>query len=327
MQKYLFVSLFILLLSFQAQAKTVIDTEGRRVEIPDRVNRAVVLTGTCIETIYILGEIDKVVGISRSMLDNPFYSEIIKELKKTPVIAQDLRNVDLEKIMALKPDIIISIGPEHPYGMSRELVKRIESTGIPLILLNLESLEENYYSIRLLGNIFNKESKAQELIGYMKKIEREITEKVRKIPEKKRVKALMLSQKPTMILGGYWKDQDIILMAGGINVANSIKDFVTEVSLERIISWNPDVITIVGTAPYEPSWILNNHQWRDIAAVKHGRVYKYPYQLTGLFTPRVVLLLAWHASKFYPELKIDWTKIADEFFRKFYGIPYYGPKN
>lgn len=327
MHRYIFVSLFILLFSIQAHAKSIVDTEGRVVKVPDRVKRAVVLTGTCIETIYILGEIEKVEGISRSMLDNPFYSEIIRELRKIPVVAQDLRNIDLEKIIALRPDIIISIGPEHPYGMSKELVRRLESYGIPLVLLNLESLEENYYSISLLGEIFNRQHRAQELIEYMKKIEKEITEKVRKIPKPKRVKALMLSQKPTMILGGYWKDQDIILMAGGINVANSVKDFVTEVSLEKIISWNPDAITIVGTAPYEPSWILNNHQWKDISAVKKSRVYKYPYQLTGLFTPRVVLLLAWHASKFYPELKIDWTKIADDFFKKFYGIPYCGPKN
>ncbi|MCX8034554.1 MAG: hypothetical protein N3A00_04475 [Thermodesulfovibrio sp.] len=70
-----------------------------------------------------------------------------------------------------------------------------------------------------------------------------------------------------------------------------------------------------------------NPQWRNIKAVKDGKVYKYPVQITGLFTPRVVLLIAWHASKFYPELKIDWVKIVDNFFKKFYGIKYDGPRN
>lgn len=323
----LFILLFLFLFTGELNAKLIVDTEGRRVEIPNHVERVVVLTGTCIETIYILGEIYKVVGISRNMLESPFYPEVIRELKRIPVVAQDLRNIDLEKIIALKPDLIIAIGPEHPLGMSKELVRKIEKLGIPLVLLNLESLEENYYSISLIGRIFNREDRASDLVAYMKKIEREITEKVRRIPEEKRVKALMLSQKPTIILGGYWRNQDIIFMAGGVNVASSIRDFITEVSLEKIIMWNPDVITIVGTAPYEPSLILNNSQWRDIKAVKKGRVYKYPYQLTGLFTPRVVLLLAWHAAKFYPELEINWIRIADDFFKRFYGIPYYGPKD
>lgn len=320
------IVLFFLSFSHAEAYRVVIDTEGRKVKIPNKIQRVIVLTATCIETIYIIGEIGKVVGISRNMLESPFYSEVIKELRRIPVVSQDLRNLDLEKIIALKPDLIISIGPEHPFGMTRELVKKIEELGIPLVLLNLESLDENYYSIDLIGRIFNKENKTRELIEHMKNIERQVTDKVKNIKVNKRVKALMLSQKPVMILGGYWKSQDIIHMAGGINVASQIRDFVGEVSIEKIVFWNPDVITIVGTAPYSELDILNNPQLRNIKAVKNRRVYKYPYQLTGLFTPRAVLLLAWHASKFYPQLGIDWVKLTDEFFKKFYGITYYGPR-
>ncbi|MCX8042357.1 MAG: ABC transporter substrate-binding protein [Thermodesulfobacteriaceae bacterium] len=325
--KILFLLSFFSNLGFSKDYRLIIDTEGRKVKVPQKVKRIVVLTGTCIETIYILGEINKVVGISKPIADSPFISKLIKDLKKIPVVAQDLRNVDLEKILALKPDLIIGIGPEHPYGMSAELVKRIENFNLPLILLNLENLNENYYSIELLGQIFNQERKAKELVNYMKSIEKEIVFKVSQIPVEKRVKALMLSQKPTLVLGGYWKNQDPIFMAGGFNVAFEIKDFVAEVSIERIIAWNPEVITIVGSAPYEPKDLLNNPLWKNIKAVREGKVYKYPLQITGLFTPRVVLLLAWHASKFYPELKLDWIKITDNFFKKFYGISYDGPRN
>lgn len=307
---------------FNSGFKIVVDTEGRKVKIPYKVKRVIVLTGTSIETIYIIGSLNKVVGLSKNIADSPFISKLIKDLKKIPVVAQDLKNVDVEKIAALKPDLLIGIGPEHPFGMSSELVKKIESLGIPVVLLNLDSLRENYYSIELIGKIFNKEDEAKELINYMKKVEKEITTKVSKIPYHKRVKVLMLSQKPNMVLGGYWGKEDIIVLAGGINVASEIKNFVAEVPLEKIVKWNPEIITIVGSAPYEPEDIINNPQWRNIKAVKEGKVYKYPLQITGLFTPRVTLLLAWHASKFYPELNIDWQRYADEFFKKFYGVSY-----
>lgn len=307
--------------------KCIVDTEGRRVCVSRKPERIVVLTGTCVETIYILGEIERVVGISRNMLENPFYSEIIGRLKEIPVVAQDMRNLDLEKIISLKPDLLIALGPEHPYGLRGEMVKKIESLGLPLILTNLESLSENYYSIEILGELFEKRSMAMRLIEHMKKIERHVRSKVSKIPENTRVRAIMLSHRPTLVLAGLWGKEDIIALSGGINVAGSIREFITEVSLERIASWDPEVVTIVGTANYDPDLILSSPQWRDIKAVKTKRVFKYPYQLTGIFTPRVPLLLAWCSSKFYPDLKIDWVGICDEFFRRFYSRPYYGPRN
>lgn len=308
--------------------KIIIDTEGRKVKIPVNVDKVVVLTATCIETIYILGKANKVVGISRDIIDgNPLYAEIIKDLKKLPIVARNLKDIDLEKIIALKPDLIIGIGPEHPFGMSKEIVEKIERLSIPIVLLNLENLDENYRSIELLGEIFNRRDRATDLIRYMKSVQNEIGSKVKKIPNDRRVKALMLSQKPTMVLGGYWREQDLIHLAGGINVAMELKEFVGEVSIEKIIHWNPDVITIVGTAPYEPKDLLTNPQWRHVKAIKNRRVYKYPYHLTGIYTPRVTLLIAWLASKFYPDLEINWYEIADNFFTKFYGIHYYGPRD
>ncbi|MCX7857772.1 MAG: ABC transporter substrate-binding protein [Deltaproteobacteria bacterium] len=315
-----YFSISLYLCTWHVHSREIVDTEGRRICVPDEVSRVVVLTGTCIETIYILGEIKKVVAISKNMMDNPFYPEVIKELKSLPIVAQDLRNLDIEKIVALKPDLLIGIGPEHPFGMAKEQIAALENHKIPVVLLHLESLDENYYSIEVLGKIFQKEEKAQALITHMKRIQAEIDSKVASVPKNKRPKAVMLSQRPTLVLGSTWRDQDIILKAGGINVASEIKTFVGEVSVEKLVSWNPDVITIVGTAPYGSSDIIKMWQLRHVNAVKEKRVYKYSYKITGLFTPRVVLLLAWHASKFHPDLKIDWLKKTQIFFKKFYGI-------
>ncbi len=324
------MQIFLLLVSSQSDAayKTITDTEGRTVHIPERVKRAVVLTATCIETIYIIGAIDKVVGISKNILDNKLLPTIIPQLRQIPVVAQSTAIVNLEAMLSLKPDVLITMGPEHiAVGMDKKTVRRIERYGIPVILLNLKSLDENYYSIELLGKVFDSEDKAQELIHYMKGIVGHVQNKIGTIPSEKKVKALYVSgNNPNYIAGGYWKGQDIRVMAGAINVAQDIPQFMATVSSEQLVMWNPDVITISTAAKYSPRDVYSNPHLRNISAVKNKRVFKHPYHIAGLFTPRVPLLLAWHASMFYPQLDIDWVGIADRFFKKFYGLSYSGPR-
>lgn len=321
------VLIFLLLsTSFEtcyASYRQIVDTEGRTVTIPQKIQRAVVLSATCIETIYIIGALNKVVGISRNMLENPVYAELIPGLRNIPVVAQSIRTINIERVLSLNPDLIITMGPEHPLGMDRKTIKRLEELGVPVILINLDSLDENYYSIKLMGYVFGNTDRAEELIQYMKHIIKDIQQKVKPFTTRK-VKALYVSgDKPNYIAGGYWGKQDIIVLAGGCNVANKIKHFMTTVSFEQINIWNPDVITISSQAKYSVGDVLKSPHLQRVSAIRKKRVYKHPYHVAGLFTPRIPLLLAWHAAHFYPELKIDWIRITDAFLKKFYGVAYH----
>lgn len=325
----IFVTVFFTSLhSIDSDVRIITDTEGRTVRIPKKVERAVVLTATCIEAIYICGALPRVVGITKQIFSNPIYSEIIEGLKDIPIVAQTEADVNMEKLLALKPDIVIGLGPEHPVGLDKKIVDRIESFKIPVVLTNLTSLDENFYSVETIGKIFGEEKRASELIKEMKKIMRMVEEKVKKIPEERKVKVLTVGgDKPTTVLGGYWKEQDVKVLAGGKNVASLIPQFVTVVSLEQIVAWNPDIITVTHLANYGPEDIISNSQLRHVNAVRTKRVYQNPYHIGGIFTPRLPLQIAWHAKKYYPEIDIDWVKITDNFFKKFYGKPYTGPKN
>ncbi|MCD6548567.1 MAG: ABC transporter substrate-binding protein, partial [Thermodesulfobacterium sp.] len=112
------------------------------------------------------------------------------------------------------------------------------------------------------------------------------------------------------------------IFIGGINPAGFIKQRYADVSIERILLWNPDVIFIWGYAGYTPEWILNNSQWEHIKAVKNKQVYKLPHWST--WSPRVALVALYMAMKIYPEYfkDINFEKIADNFYRKVFGISY-----
>ncbi|MEM0333415.1 MAG: hypothetical protein QXX30_03055 [Candidatus Aenigmatarchaeota archaeon] len=49
-----------------------------------------------------------------------------------------------------------------------------------------------------------------------------------------------------------------LFLAGGTNIASEIKQFVDGEALEKILLWNPEIITTVGSGPYQPEDLLNN---------------------------------------------------------------------
>ena len=311
-----------------ANTKTVIDGDGRQLKIPINVQRVVVLTNVCIEAINYLGSINKIAGRIKLRDSSPLLEELIPAFRNIPVVSESESDVNIEKLLSVKPDVVIALGGEVGFRLKSSLVERIEAFGVPVVLIKVRSLEDNYETIRLMGMIFNNEKKAEDMVNHMKGIVNMVKQKTKKIPDEKRLRVLTVSGNDiTTVIAGDWGKEDIRVLAGGKNVAGDIRQFVATVSLEQIIAWNPDVITISHLGRMKPKDIIENPRLQNINAVKNRRVYQNSYYIGGLYTPKVVLLLCWYAAKIYPELGIDWVKTADNFYRKIYGIPYPGLKN
>lgn len=306
-----------------ANEREIIDSDGRRVKIPYEIKRAVVMTPVCLESINYLGAIDRVIGRVKTRGTHSLLEELIPKLKDIPIISESESDVNIEKLISLNPDIVIALGGEVGFRLKTTYIKKLEDAGVPVILITVRSLENNYSTIILMGKIFNKEKEALSLVNYLRGIEKMVREKTRQIPPERKLKVLSVSGKDiTTVLAGDWGKEDVRELAGGINVARSINQFVATVSLEQIIAWDPDVITISHVAGYTPKVILNNPRLKNIKAVKNKRVYQNPPYVGGLYTPRAVLMLCWYAATLYPELGIDWVKITDGYYKKIYGMSY-----
>ncbi len=79
-----------------------------------------------------------------------------KELVKDIEIIGGTKNLNIEKIKALKPDLIIANKEENVKEQAEELMKDFK-----VLVTNVETLEDNYYLIKQLGHLFGKEEKAQ----------------------------------------------------------------------------------------------------------------------------------------------------------------------
>jgi iron complex transport system substrate-binding protein len=69
---------------------------------------------------------------------------------------------------------------------------------------------------------------------------------------------------------------DLISLAGGRNVCASIPQEHAVVSLEKVLTWNPEVIVMWYNERKEPSDILKDPQWRSLRAVREKRVHEFP---------------------------------------------------
>ncbi|RLG12512.1 ABC transporter substrate-binding protein [Candidatus Pacearchaeota archaeon] len=300
-----------------ATTYTFTDKRGEKIIIDIPIKRAVIVISY--ELIPALDLWNQVVGVSVwAEKDCDIYKAFIKlnpDFKK-PTVGAGI-NLNIETILKLKPDLIIT------WTYVPQVVNYLESKGFKVFTIHPDNLAEFYQVLRIYGKLFGKEKKAEETIKEMKKIFNLIKRRITNIPPEKRKKILHLGGKPTTVSAGIGITNDLINLIGGINPASVIKKRNVEVSVEKILVWNPDVIFIWGNAGYNENWLFENLQWKHIKAVRMRQVYKLPDWST--WSPRVALVALYMAIKAYPEYfkDIDFEKIADNFYRKIFGISYY----
>ncbi|MCM8827595.1 MAG: ABC transporter substrate-binding protein, partial [Candidatus Omnitrophica bacterium] len=293
-------------------ASTIIVTDklGRKVFLDVPVKRAV-MTVTY-ELIPALNIWNQVVGVSRWAEEGcGLYKAIVKENPsfRRPLVGGGI-DINVEAVLKLKPDVVIT------WTYVPDTIRFLESKGIKVIGIWPENLTELYKDIRLHGMLFGKEKRAEEVIKEMEKILNFIRNRVSKISLEKRKKVIHVVSTPTRVSGKLVITNDIIKIAGAINIAEEINKNYIDVSVEKIVQWNPDVIFIWGSARYDESWFYNNSQFRFIKAVKKRQIYKLPKWST--WSPRVAPIALYMAMKIYPEVfkDINFEEIVDNFYKK-----------
>jgi iron complex transport system substrate-binding protein len=306
----------LLLLSCAAEAETITFTDklGRVVSIPVPVGRAVLFQ--MYELVPAFGVWDKIVGIGRYAYDNDLMKAAKPDIATAiPSVGTGI-DVNMEALLTLKPDIVIT------WTFKPDAVKFMEEKGLKVIAVSPDNLAELYEVIRLQGKLFGKEDRAEAVIQEMEKIFALVTRKVSKIPSQSQQKVLWLFSKPTLVAAGTSVSNNLIEMIRGINPASGAPQTNSDVSIEQIIAWNPDVIFIWGHAGYTAESILESAQWRRVRAVMEHRVYKAPQWSN--WSPGVATVVLWMAVKTYPDSfkDVNFELVCDGFYREVYGIPF-----
>ena len=239
---------------------------------------------------------------------------------------------EIDREMLLKQDIQLVIdcsGTTLTASDVSTAQKLEDQTGIPALCID-GSFDKIGDAYRMLGEILGAEERASEIASYLERVYGDITAAVADIPENEKVKLyyaegpLGLQTEPDRGLHALTFD-----VAGANNVA-AVEETqgigMTNVSLETVLAWDPDVIiawddVIRGGAD---EIIRTDAKWSHISAAKNGRVYTMPNApFAWCDRPPGVnrfLGIQWIANMLYPD-RYDVDMVEET--KKFYSLLYW----
>lgn len=265
---------------------TLVDGAGRTVNITKTPERIVSIASSATEVLYALGCGDVVVGVDK-------YSDYPPEVREKPNVGSAF-NLNIEKILDLKPDLVLT------WWYAEEAIHALEEKGIAVFAINPQSVHDVLQTIRTIGLIVGKTEEANNLtIDMQSKID-EITGKLKSLNKTQMPLVYYELGTPMKTTGPGTFTNELIFMAGGINIAAEEPVRYPVLSSEYIIARNPDVVVVVsyGASPEE---IKAREGWQGINAVKNDRVYVIDRHLVTS-NPRIVQGLEQFATWFHPEL-------------------------
>ncbi|MGV3550893.1 ABC transporter substrate-binding protein [Rhizobium sp.] len=335
-----------LLISTTAWADRMItDQIGRQVQIPDHVNRVVVLQHQTLNIAVQLGAMDKVVGVLDEWKKQlgAKYVRLAPQLPDLPMPG-GLTKANVEELLTLHPDVVFVTN-----YMPADVIKQIEDAGLPVIAISLldvppeEAVKLNpevkdepaaidagfATGVRLIADVLEKKDQGEAMIAVTQKYRKLIAERLADIPEDKRVPVYMAN--PELSTYGRGKYTGLMMeRAGARNVANEIAGF-KQVTMEDVLKWNPSVIFVQERYPKVVEEIKSTPSWQTIDAVKNGNIHLMPQYAKAWGYPQPEAMSIgelWMAKTLYPDrfADIDMQKEADAYYKAFYRTDYQADK-
>ncbi|ASJ02023.1 hypothetical protein A3L09_01455 [Thermococcus profundus] len=314
---------------------TVNDLAGRSVTLKVPVQRAAILSTSALEIVQLLGAENQVVGIPAEAKADTFLSD---KLKNKTIVGKRLKIDDWEKVLALKPDLMVNLYLKKFYDVD-EFLSRSTSYGIPVIMLREDKLEDIPRAVELLGKVFGREDKAREFTSYFNEQVSEVKKIAEKIPTEKRKKVVMIQP----IMGKYFvvNGNDVLAQAVRLVGAEYMANFTFKgyspvrvpLDKEKIIAQfkDADVLILLTSAvtPYDKveaikNEMLNDEAWKGIKAVNEGNVYVLKAELDKdsflRWSPRMAVGIWVVGKAIYPDYYPDWKDKANDFLKRFYSL-------
>ena len=301
------VGLLVTLLAVPAAAERIVtDSSGRRVVLPDRVERVFPAGPPASVVVYMLAP-EKLLGWTRAISppERPFLPDRYADLPELGRLTGRGNTVNLETVVAAKPDAVVDVGSTAPTFVS--LADRVqEQTRVPTVLID-GHLADSPRTFRMLGDLMGVPERGEELARYAETTLAEVRRRFDGVPEDRRLKVYM-ARGPRGLQTGIRGSINVeaLDVAGVRNVAaeNLGDGGLVNVSMEQVLAWQPDAIVTIDRGFYESVW--TDPLWQGVKAVRDRRVYLSPgLPFTWIDSPPAanrLLGLRWLGAVLYPDL-------------------------
>jgi iron complex transport system substrate-binding protein len=302
-------------------AGSIQDAAGRSVVVPDRVLRVFPAGPPAAILLYTLAP-DLLLGWPRANRAEEC-AFLLPDICSRPEVGRLTgrgNSANLESVLALKPDLIIDVGSTSATYVS--LATRVqEQTGIPYALLD-GRFDATAATYRLLGKLTRRD--AEPYAAYADDALLKIQTRINRSPEGERPRVYYARGPKGLETGlGGSINVETIEFLGARNVAGETRGGLATVSFEQVLKWDPEIIVTIDRD--FAAGVRSDPLWKDISAVRSGRVHLSPKMPFGWvdFPPSVNRLIGlwWLAQIFYPEhFKEDIRTLTRDFYTRFYHV-------
>jgi iron complex transport system substrate-binding protein len=291
-----------------ASGKTrwITDMNGRKVEVPDPLTRVALFGGPTGQIAYLLGARSQLCAVTSTLRGSELVKAFDPTIKDLPGPRSTSGQINVEELLMSDPQLVIA------GNLDGSIVEK--KTKIPVAYT--ESTMNHGFDllrreIRFYASVFQKEARGERYLAYLDKNITFLQSRTKLIPVEKRKKVFNgYSPSHLVTLGGDTFMHERILTAGCIDAASAISTSgvkeglhsgLSEMSMERVLGWDPDLLIIDSGKPEE---LYSDPRWRNIKAVRNRQVFKQPI---GIFiwdrptAEAAVLYPLWLAKTAYPE--------------------------
>lgn len=291
-----------------AESRVVVGGDGKEITIPSRPKRVVIISTSHLDLYLAAGGENTVVG----RVDSPMIpKEQLDKIKNAENVGS-ASLVSLEKVMELKPDLVI--GSEVAF--QRQLEGPLKQAGIPLLLIKTQSVEDNIQAIRLFGDLTGHKEFADQKIQAIHNVSAEIQKRK---GDQKAPRVLIVFGTPESFVFALPNSfpGNLLTLAGGENIAKDLAPIGSGMagssyapfSLEFAIDSKPDRILFITHGDPEimihrfKEMLKENAAWASIPAIQEERLDIFPFEMAINPGAQTGKSLRYLGNILYPEAK------------------------
>ena len=271
----------------------VTDGLGREVSLPNVPQRIISLAPRNTEMLFALDAGGQVVGVT-SYCNFPPSARLVEQ-----VGGFKSKSVSLERIVSLKPDLVVTVGDLHA-----PIIQELERLGLSVLALTGDSSAALFEELQMLGRITGHPDKAAILVKDLQDRIGRVTRVAARIPAPERVTVYyQIWDEPLTAAGPTAFISELIRLGGGVNVFDDTQERFPKISLEVLLARDPQVIVTSTNhiAFFAKENLDARPGWRDLRAVRTTRVHLLDGDLVSRCGPRLADALELVAHALYPD--------------------------
>ncbi len=259
-----------------------LDVYGTPIAIPKTApQRIVSLVPSTSEILAALNLQNKVVGVD-------YYTNYPASMAAKPKVSNANGDFNVEQIVALKPDLVLSYGEE-----TKQYDTQLKNLGMNMVDLPLSNLSQSLQEIQVVGELTHTEATAKTLVS---QLQQQVTQVEHAVAGKPAPTVLLevddSSPGKPYVFGGTSFGDELAQDADATNIFhnNNTNGGYPQVTDEAVISANPQYIILTEDPAYggNPALVYQRPNWGGIAAVKDHHVYRINADIMQRPGPRLV---------------------------------------